>query len=293
MKITITGSLGNIGKHLSQILIKEGHDLTVISSNKERKAEIEKIGAKAAIGSVKDLAFLKSVFAGADAVFVMTPPNYGEQNIIQKTIEVGETFKQAIESAGIKRVVMLSSLGADLAAGTGPIVALHQIEQNYKTLNNTFVTFLRPGYFYSNYYRDIPMIKNAGFMGSNYPAETRIPQVHPEHIAAVAAEELIKTGSEYSIRYIASDYISVGEATQAIGQAIGKPDLKWVEFSDEESLSGMKQAGFSNELAALYVEMGSSMRNNLLQADFDKSGAPITGTVKINDFAKEFATHFN
>ncbi|MGE8423830.1 MAG: NAD-dependent epimerase/dehydratase family protein, partial [Sphingobacterium siyangense] len=47
MKITITGSLGNIGRHLVDILIKQGHEVSVISSSPERASEIEHLGAKA------------------------------------------------------------------------------------------------------------------------------------------------------------------------------------------------------------------------------------------------------
>ncbi|MFW0717579.1 NAD(P)H-binding protein [Pedobacter sp. N23S346] len=292
MKITISGSLGNIGKHLSQILIDGGHELTVISSNPEKKADIEKIGAKAAIGSVSDVTFLHSAFNGADAVFVMTPPNLGGQNIIQNTVDAGKAFTAAIKSSDVKRVVMLSSIGADIEAGTGPIAGLYHIEQLYKTLENTSVTFLRAGYFYTNYYNDIPMIKNAGIMGGNYPSNAKLPLVYAADIAVAAAQELEKTGEGQNIRYIVSDYISAEEATKAIADAVGKPDLNWVEFTDEQSLNGMKQAGIPEEIAGLYTEMGIAIRTGKLQSDFEKIGTPITGATKFVDFAKELVANF-
>ena len=57
MKITVTGSLGNISKLLAQELIAHGHDVTIISSKADKQAEIEALGAKAAIGSVTDAEF--------------------------------------------------------------------------------------------------------------------------------------------------------------------------------------------------------------------------------------------
>lgn len=74
MKITITGSLGNIGRHLVDILIRQSHEVTVISSSPERASEIEHLGAKALIGSIFDVPFLTASFSGADAAFLMTPP---------------------------------------------------------------------------------------------------------------------------------------------------------------------------------------------------------------------------
>ncbi|MDW8850437.1 NAD(P)H-binding protein [Flavobacterium sp. MMLR14_040] len=147
MKIIITGSLGNIGKPLAQNLIASGHDVTVVSSNADRKSDIENLGAKAAIGSVSDADFLASTFARADSLFAMTPPNLGGSNVISNTANAGKAFAAAINKAGVKRVVMLSSIGADLEKGTGPIVGLHQIEKIYNGLENTAVTFLRAGFF--------------------------------------------------------------------------------------------------------------------------------------------------
>lgn len=188
MKIIITGSLGNIGKPLTAQLVKSGHDVTVISSNADRKEAIENLGAKAAIGSVSDADFLSKTFTNADALFAMTPPNMGGVNIIQNTTEAGNAFVKAIQIANIKRVVMLSSIGADLPTGNGPIAGLYNIEKIYEKLDAS-ITFLRAGYFYFNFFNDIPMIK-AGIMGANFPASNRIPLVHPEDIAWAAAEEL-------------------------------------------------------------------------------------------------------
>jgi len=49
MKITITGSLGNISKSLTKELVQKGHQVTVISSNPERQKEIEALGGKAGL----------------------------------------------------------------------------------------------------------------------------------------------------------------------------------------------------------------------------------------------------
>lgn len=161
MKIIISGSLGNIGKPLTAQLVKSGHDVTVISSTADRKDAIENLGAKAAIGSVSDVDFLSKTFTGADALFAMTPPNMGGVNIIKNTTDAGAAFAKAIQETKIKRVVMLSSIGADLPTGNGPIAGLYNIEKIYEKLDVS-ITFLRAGYFYFNFFNDIPMIKGRG-----------------------------------------------------------------------------------------------------------------------------------
>jgi uncharacterized protein YbjT (DUF2867 family) len=292
MKITVTGSLGNIGKNLIPILTGAGHEVTAISSNIKRKADIEALGAKAAIGLVSDTNFLTAAFSGADAIFAMTPPNLGGSHIIENTTNAGKAFAAAITASGVKKVVMLSSIGADVPGGTGPIEGLYYIEQIYSQLEDVSVTFLRAGYFYTNYYNDIPLIKNAGIIGSNFPATALIPLVHPADIAAAAAEELQQTATGNKVRYIVSDYRPAADLASTFGAAIGKPELPWVAFNDEEALQGMVQAGVPEEIAGLYTSMGAAIRNGAIQQDFIQTGAPVTGTIKLEDFAKEYAAAF-
>jgi uncharacterized protein YbjT (DUF2867 family) len=293
MKIVITGSLGNVAKPLAQQLISESHDITVISSNDSKKGEIEALGAKAAIGSITDLDFLVKTFEDADSAFLMTPPNMGGINIVENTINAGKNYAEAIKQTGIKRVVMLSSIGVESPVENGPIKGLHFIEKFYNDLGNTSVTFLRAGYFYLNFFNDIPLIKNAGIIGANFPDTATIPLVHPIDIAKAASEELIKNSEGKNIKYIVSDVRPASDFAKFFGNAIGKPDLPWVEFKDEDSLTGMTQAGVPQEIAELYTEMGRGIRTGVVQRDFIEHGSVVDGEVKLEEFAKEFAEKFN
>lgn len=292
MKITIAGSLGNIGKPLTEKLIAARHQVTVISSSSDRKQDIEALGAEASIGSVSDALFLKNAFTGADAVFTMTPPNMGGSNVIANMAEAGKAFVAAITESGVKRVVMLSSIGADLAQGTGPIIGLHRIEQLFHQIQEVSITYLRAGYFYTNYYNDIPMIKGMGIMGGNLFANTIIPLVHPKDIADAVAEELEITPAGQNVKYVISDVKSPSEIAGIIGVAIGKPDLPWVEFTDEQFLQGALQAGIPEEMAKLYKEMGAGIRNGEIPKDWVDQGSVVTGKIKFAEFAEEFAQKF-
>jgi uncharacterized protein YbjT (DUF2867 family) len=293
MKIVITGSLGNVAKPLAQQLINEGHDITVISSNESKKSEIETLGAKAAIGSITDLDFLVNTFNGADAAFLMTPPNIGFENVVENTINAGKNYAEAIKKTRVKKVVMLSSIGVESPVENGPIKGLHFIEKFYNELENTSVTFLRAGYFYINFFNDIPMIKNAGIIGGNYPENTQIPLVHPKDIAKAAAEELVKNSEGKNVKYIVSDVRSASDLAKFFGTAIEKTELPWIEFKDEDSLNGMLQAGLPQEIAELYTEMGLGLRKGIVQKDFIEHGSVVNGEIKLEEFANEFADKFN
>ncbi|MBS1599954.1 MAG: NAD(P)H-binding protein [Bacteroidetes bacterium] len=293
MKFTVTGSLGNISQPLSKILINAGHQVTIISSNPSKKQEIEKMGAKAAIGSITDIGFLTKSFAGADAIYTMVPPNFGAANYRQYIAEIGKNYAAAIKSSGITRVVNLSSIGAHLSQGTGPIAGLHDVEIELNALEGVAVKHLRAGFFYTNFLQDIGMIKSNNIIGNNYSAQARLAMVHPKDIAEAAAQELQQSFAGKSYQYVISDERKVSDVVKTLGTAIGKPALPWVEFSDEQSFGGMTNAGLPVPVAETFVEMGTAVRKGILWTDYDQNKPKSYGKTKLEDFANEFAEAFN
>lgn len=294
MKFTLTGSLGNIGKPLAEILIKAGHELTIISNEPDMKAKIEAFGAKAAIGSIADIAFLTNSFTGADTIYTMVPYNFKVTNYRQYVAGIGNSYAAAIKASGVKRVVNLSSIGAHLENGTGPITGLHDVEQILNQLENVAVKHLRPAIFYVNFFFDIALIKSQNIMGNNYGKEARLVMAHPRDIAAVAAYELQQSFTDKSYRYVVSDEQRISDIVKTLGNAIGKPELPWVQFTDEQTFAGMTMAGIMPPaIANLYVELGTAIDKGILWEDYDRNKPEILGNTKLADFAKEFAVVFN
>ena len=58
MKITLAGSLGHIGRPLTETLLANNHDVSVITSNPERAEQIKSLGAKPRVGRLQDIEFL-------------------------------------------------------------------------------------------------------------------------------------------------------------------------------------------------------------------------------------------
>lgn len=290
MKITITGSLGNISKPLAEILLQQGHQLTIVSATPARQKDIEALGAKAAIGDLFDSRFYASAFQGADAVYAMTPPNPAGGNVVANTIKAGTAIVEGVRAAGVKRVVMLSSIGADKPSGNGPIAGLHQIEKLYAQLPGVQTRFIRAGYFYLNFYNNIPLIKNAGIIGSNFPGDLKMPMVHTDDIAQVVAEELLLQTT--GVRYVISDVQTASTVASALGNAIQIPALPWIPFTNEQFVGGMTQAGVPLEIAEMYAEMGRGMADGSIAEDFYATGGTVTGKIKLEEFAKQFSQKY-
>jgi len=269
MKYVVLGSLGNISKPLAEKLIAAGHTVTIVSSKAEKIEQIAALGAIPAIGSVEDVVFLTKTFNGADAVYTMVPPHFGARNWKQYIALIGKNYADAIKSSGVRNVVNLSSIGAHMEEGAGPVSGLHFVEKYLNDLENVNVLHLRAGIFYLNYLSNIGMIKEMGIIGGNYGKKTNLVLVHPDDIAEVAAEELqeLSFKGKY-IRYVASDEKTAGELASTLGKAIGKPTLQWVEFKDEETMAGMLQAGLPEEIASNYTEMGAASRSGEIFSDY-------------------------
>ena len=147
MKYVITGGAGNISKPLSEILLSKGHQVTVISRNEKNVASLVAKGAIAAIGSIEDVPFLTAAFAGADAVYTMVPPTMTASDWKGWIGKIGENYAQAIKASGIKYVVNLSSAGAHLPEGCGPVSGLFKEEEALNGLKDVHIRHLRAGIF--------------------------------------------------------------------------------------------------------------------------------------------------
>ncbi|KGK28847.1 NAD(P)H-binding protein [Cellulophaga baltica] len=291
MKITLTSSLGNIGKTLAENLIKNGHDVTIISHSLERKAEIENINGKPQIGSLQDIEFLVSAFSGADAVFLMNPPDYSQPDIREYYRQTSTNFAKAIEKTGVYRVVLLSSFGGHLNYGTGPILGSHFSEEIIKQVPKINLTILRPTYFYYNLNNYVDMIKYTGQILANY-GSNKFPLVSTKDIAEVATYELENNKSDL-FRYIASSEHTGQEIATAIGQAIEISNLKWTIVSDEDIKKGMQQNGIPANIASLFTEMYHSLENGRLTENYNSNKPSKMGSQSLSDFANEFATLYN
>jgi len=297
MKIIITGSLGHIGKPLTTMLVQQGHVVTVISSKSERQKEIEELGAKAAIGTMEDVAFLTETFTSADAVYLMVPPvpffNHSFDPELYYS-KLGNNYALAIMQSGVKRVVHLSSIGAHLDAGSGFILhSAHNIENIVKSLpEDIAIAFLRPVGFYYNLFSTMNAIKKHGIIATNYGNDDKVLLVSPIDIATTVAEEITQHFSGRKVRYIASEELTCNAVAGILGKTIGHPDLKWITISNEQYQKNLETIGMAPYLAAGMVEMNAATHSGKLYEDYYRN-KPTLGNVKLTDFAKEFADAFH
>lgn len=289
----ITGATGNIGSKVTGILLERGEKVRVIGRHADRLQQFVSRGAEAVVGNLKDSAFVARAFKGADAVFAMIPPDHAATDFRAYQNEVGESLATAITQAGVKYVVNLSSQGADRSSGSGPIIGLHDQEQRLGRLTGVNIVHLRPTYFMENLLINIPLINRHGIAGSAIDGDVKLAMIATRDIAAHAATLLVNRGFKgISYRDLLGERdLSLNEAYSVIGREIGKPDLRYVQFSYDDAAKSMREMGMSTDASRLMNEMCKAINEGLLATGRQRTAENTTPT-SIEEFSLVFADIF-
>ncbi len=282
----ITGATGNTGSRIATILLHRSKKVRAVARNKNKLNALTHLGAEIAPGSVEDQKFLSEAFQGASAVYTLIPPDVQAKSVIAFMNKAGETITEALKQANVRNVVFLSSIGAHLSSGTGPIVGLHNQEQRLNQLDAN-VLHLRPTFFMENFLSNIPMIREMNILGSPAHPDLAMPMIATKDIGTYAADRLDRldfSGKSWADLLGPRDYTHA-EVAKVLGNAIGKPDLQYIQFSYEDGRNGMIQSGLSTEMADLYIEMYRAFNDGTIQAE--KRTPENTSPTTLEEFATE------
>lgn len=285
----ITGASGKIGGKIAEKLLSEGKQVKVVARHAEKLAGLAKLGAEIVIGDIQDSTLLTKTFSGAEAVFTLLPPNMQVVDLHAYQDHVGGSISHAVAESGIKYVVNLSSMGAHLGTGNGPIAGLHRLELRLNAIKGLNVLHLRPTMFMENAFNSIGIIKAMGINGSPMLPDLKVAQVATLDIAAHAARRLLKKDFQgHEVQELLGERdLSMNEMTVMMGKAIGIPDLKYVQFPYEDALKGMIGMGISPSMAASFVEMYKGFNEGALGTP-TRTAANTTPT-RFEDFMPVFA----
>ena len=286
--ITIMGASGKTGRAAAEALLKQGEKVRVIARSKDHLQALIDKGAEAAVGDALDAKFLASAFKGSDAVYTLMPPNVTHPDFPAYQDQIGEASIKAIKDSGVKHVVFLSSVGAEREKGTGPITGLYRQEKRLAAVPGLNALTLRAGYFFENHFMSLGLIKHQGINGSAMAGNYGFAQIASADIGAAAAQALrARDFNGFVVRELLGPRdLSLDEATRILGAAIGKPDLKYVQFPYEAALDAMMSVGLSKSMATLYVEMSRGFNEGLVKPVEPRSARSTTPT-RFEDFATQ------
>jgi uncharacterized protein YbjT (DUF2867 family) len=288
--ITVMGATGHTGKKITEALLKAGEPVRALGRSERKLAELKSAGAEVRIGDATDDTFLTRACRGADAVYTLLPTDPGTPDVRAEQDRQGEAIVQAMCASGVQYVVALSSLGADLSAGTGVILGLHAQEERLKQLEGTNVLLLRPVSFFENFYNALGLIKQEGINADSVAADLAVSMIASRDIAEVAAQALTARDWHGGVvrELLGQRDLSYVEATRILGERIGKPDLQYIQLSYTDQAQALVQAGMSESFAGLYVEMTHAFNEGTVKPQRGRTPENTTCT-RFEDFAHELA----
>jgi uncharacterized protein YbjT (DUF2867 family) len=286
----ITGATGNTGSVVANRLLDSGQKVRVIARNLERLQLLASRGAEAMIGELTDPVALTHAFTGAKAVYAMIPPNLKAPAPRAFQEQVSDALAAALEGAGVRYAVTLSSIGADKTAGTGPVVGLHNLEKKLDRIAGLNVLHLRPAYFMENTLPQARVIAQAGFAAGPLNPDQALPMIATRDIGEVAYQELmgLKFQGRQMRELLGSRDYNMNEVAATIGKAIGRPGLKYQQLGDEQVRSSMIQMGMSANLANLILEMSAAINSGHMAPLEPRTARNTTPTTYATFVAEQF-----
>ena len=292
--IVITGATGNTGQVVAETLLSRGRKVRVLGRHAAKLVPLAAKGAEAVPAEVLDVQALTKAFTGADGVYLLVPRDINTPDVIAHYDRVTEAYVAAIKASGVQYAVTLSSVGAQLTAGNGPVLGLHRMEEKINTIPHLNVVHLRPGAFMENTLAQIAVIQRFGNMAGVIKATTPFSQIATRDIGVAAANllERLDFAGKSTRELLGPRDISMNEVAKIIGAAIGKPDLAYMEAPVPMFTAGLQQAGFSANLAELMAEMSLSIGSGVMKYQEPRSAANTTPTSFETFAAEVFAPAF-
>jgi len=291
MKIAITTPTGKVGSKLAQLLLdKGGHELTLLVRDAAKVSQFTGRGARAAVTDLENRDQVVAALKGADVAFLVSPPSFDAPDFRAFQNKIGDNFAAAVRENRLKRVVFLSSFGAQHKNGTGPIAGLHDIEQKLNAACKEVggsVYHLRPAFFHENWFMNVASIKEQGAAYGPVKPETRLPMIATADIAKVACEVVLDgywQGVKVRELLGPRDY-SFAEAAKLIGESVGKP-VNFVQVPAEQARQSMLSMGLGASITDKYIEMYAGLQNGTVVSEQGRNAQTTTPT-PLEDFVKQ------
>jgi uncharacterized protein YbjT (DUF2867 family) len=262
----VTGATGRTGRATTEALLVKGEKVRVVGRDAKKLAPLVERGAEPLVGNVEDAGSMTKAFDGASAVYLVLPEDLSQQDLRAHQERVSDSFAAAIANAHVPFVVNLSSIGAQRANGTGPIIGLHNQEEKLDRVAGLNVLHLRAAYFMENLFMSIGPLRSMGTLPGGLRADAPMPWIATKDIGGYAAMRLAArdfSGSSIQELHGPRD-ISMKEAASIVGNSIGKPNLAYLQVPSTMLGSALLEMGLPKKAAELIIEMWDGANAGLI-----------------------------
>jgi uncharacterized protein YbjT (DUF2867 family) len=272
----ILGATGNTGSIIADSLLSKGKKVRVVGRDTGRLQRFVRKGAEAFTGDVNDTVALTKAFTGARAAYLLLPPITSREDQERES----DAIAKAVTESGLHYAVYLSSYGAHVPKGTGPVTGLHSSEQKLNAISGLNVLHLRAAYFMENNLAAISMIQGMGIFGHALLPHLKLPMIATRDVGNYAAQRIMDLdfSGKQTRELLGERDLSMAEATAIIARGIGKPDLRYEQFPYDQVQQVLEQMGMPPKKAAVYIEMFTAINAGVLAAQEPRSPENSTST---------------
>ncbi|MFZ3342097.1 MAG: NmrA family NAD(P)-binding protein [Terriglobales bacterium] len=258
----ILGASGNTGSIIARSLLSKGKKVRVVGRDAGRLERFVRLGAEAFTANMSDAAALTKAFRGARAAYLMLPPAKSPEDQERDS----DGIAKAVRESGLRYAVHLSSYGAQVPEGTGPVAGLHSSEQKLNAISDLNVLHLRAAYFMENNLAGIDMIRGMGIFGNALLPDLKLPMAATGDVGDYAAQRLLDLdfSGKQTRELLGERDLSMTEVTAVIARGIGKPDLRYQQFPYDQVQRVLTQMAVPPKGAALYIEMYKAINAGVL-----------------------------
>jgi len=279
----IAGVTGHVGGVAARALLAQKQPIKVIVRDAAKGKAWSDSGAEVAVGALDDASFLASTLKGATGFFVLLPGDLRAGDFYGAQRKQSDAIASGVKQSGVPHVVLLSSVGADLAEGNGPIKGLHQLE-NALRATGTKLSAIRASYFAENIGNSIVPAKQMGIYPNFSPSQDfALPMIATKDIGALVARTLVSPPAKSETIDLGGPAYSPKQLAEKLGAAVGKP-LQIIDVPPAAHVSTLVQAGMSQEVAGIYAEMFAGFASGKIVPKGDRSE---TGTTTIDEVLRE------
>ncbi len=286
MKIAVTTPSGHVGGAVADHLLEAGADVRLMARRPEKLRRFVELGAEVVRGSQDDQDYVNWMTEGADALFWVTPPGYGSDDLRAYQNRIGHVGAEAIRLNKIPRVVNLSAIGAQHASGCGPINGLHDVEHLLSEVA-TNILHLRPGFFFENYLWQVDAIRQYKSIFMPVSGKRRYPMLATCDIGRVAAEWLLdEKWTGFWIKELHGPIdLSFDDAARAISEGLHR-EITHVKVAPEQARQSMLESGMSENASDSMLELYEAVENATLKPAEPRTPETTTRTA-LAEFAEE------
>ncbi len=287
---TVIGATGHTGSLIAKRLLAQKKQVRVVGRSTERLSWLVSLGAEPFAADISNKEAVSRAFSGAEAAYVMIPPDLANPDYAAYQDKVTEAIASALETEAPAHVVALSSFGADKPDKTGPIAGLHRLEERLMRISGLNALYVRAGYFMENTLPQAGVIQQMGATAGPLNADLKVPMIATRDIANFAADELLRLEfrGQQGRELLGQRDLTMTEVTAIIGQAIGKPELQYRQITYDQFRGVLMQMGASQAIADMFVEMSEALNSGHVRALEARSQPNTTPTSYEQFVAEEF-----